>query len=82
MKGSLVGTQFNRDVSFGQLFPEVNYIALVSHRNGFFSLPGLNHSCDEIVEVGIHFVDPALGMPFFNRPGIDLGNHAYRSGND
>ena len=77
----LVGTQVNVDVLLSQALPEVNHIAYVGHRDDTLLCHSLLDSGNQLVEVLVQLVHPALLVALAGSQGIDFGRHAHHTGN-
>ena len=80
MQRSLVGAQIHLDALLGAVLPQVNHIALIGKRAGNLLLAGLVHCGKQLVEVGVHFVHPALVIAFLRGGGVDFGGDAHHTG--
>ena len=80
MERRLVRTEVYAYVAVGQTLPQVNHIALIGQRHGLALGHGPAYALHELVEVGVHLVDPALGLALLHGLGVDFGHHGHHSG--
>ena len=81
MKRGLVGAEVHVNILICESFPKVDHIAFVCERYDLLSFRCLAYARDELVEVGMDFVHPALLISLACCERIDLCNNAYNSGN-
>ena len=76
----LVATQINMDVFLGQSLPEVYDVSYVGHRHHSLLGNSLADGWNQLVEVGMQLVHPALLIALACRLRIDFGRHAHHTG--
>ena len=76
----LVATQINMDVFLGQSLPEVYDVSYVGHRHHSLLGNSLANGGNQLVEVGMQLVHPALLIALACRLRIDFGRHAHHAG--
>ena len=75
MERSLVGTEVHPYAFVGQTFPEVYHVAHVGHGDDLFAIYCHAYAGNELVELIMEFVHPALVVAFARRQRIDFRGH-------
>ena len=78
---SLVAAEIHLDALLGAILPEVHHIALVGVALGLLGGDGLVDGHEELVEVVVHLVDPALRVALLRSGGVNLGGDGDHTGN-
>ena len=73
MQRGLVAAEIHLDALLGAVFPEVDDVALIGVALGLLGCNGLVDGHKELIEVGMHFVDPTLRVAFLRGGGVDFG---------
>ena len=80
MQRSLVAAEVHLDALLSAVLPEVDDIALVGIALGLLGGDGLVDGHEELVEVVVHLVDPALRVALLRGGGVDFGGNGDHTG--
>ena len=77
VKRSLVRSEVHADVLVCKPFPQIDHIALICDGHHFLVIDGLSDSRDELVEVCVDLIHPALAVSLVGGVRIDFCTHAH-----
>ena len=69
------------DILLGKSFPEIHYVALICDRNDFLVCNGLAYAWDELVQIIMDLIHPALAVSLVRCMRIDLCTDAHDARN-
>ena len=80
MERSLVRSNIHMNMLFRKPFPKVNDVAHVCQRDCFLSRHGLADPLQQLVQVVVEFIHPALVVTLAGSQRIDFGDYAHHAG--
>ena len=80
VQGALVRTEVHLDIVLHNVFPHVHRVAEIGERPGHLFFPSLGHAGEQLVQILMDLIHPALLVTLAGRLRVDFGRHRNHPG--